>query len=87
MRDRDRSCIWLVSVVEPYELPEGWKWCRLEEVCKFENGYAFKSDKFAKQGIPVVRITNLKDNEVSLEDMFDEGEVVVEEVITDDTNN
>lgn len=29
--------------------------------------------------------TNL--NEVPLEDMFDEGEVVVEEVITDDTNN
>ena len=26
-------------------------------------------------------------NEVPLEDMFDEGEVVVEEVITDDTNN
>lgn len=29
--------------------------------------------------------TNL--NEVPLEEMFDEGEVVVEEVITDDTNN
>ena len=26
-------------------------------------------------------------NEVPLEDMFDEGEVVVEEVITNDTNN
>ena len=26
-------------------------------------------------------------NEIPLEDMFDEGEVVVEEVITDDTNN
>ena len=26
-------------------------------------------------------------NEVPLEDMFDEGEVVVEEVVTDDTNN
>lgn len=31
--------------------------------------------------------TQTKLNEVSLEDMFDEGEVVVEEVITDDTNN
>lgn len=26
-------------------------------------------------------------NEIPLEDMFDEGEVVVEEVITNDTNN
>ena len=31
--------------------------------------------------------TQTKLNEVPLEDMFDEGEVVVEEVIADDTNN
>ena len=31
--------------------------------------------------------TQTKLNEVPLEDMFDEGEVVVEEVITDDTKN
>lgn len=31
--------------------------------------------------------TQTKLNEVPLEEMFDEGEVVVEEVITDDTNN
>lgn len=31
--------------------------------------------------------TQTKLNEIPLEEMFDEGEVVVEEVITDDTNN
>ena len=31
--------------------------------------------------------TQTKLNEIPLEDMFDEGEVVVEDVITDDTNN
>ena len=31
--------------------------------------------------------TQTKLNEIPLEDMFDEGEVVVEEVITADTNN
>ena len=31
--------------------------------------------------------TQTKRNEIPLEDMFDEGEVVVEEVITNDTNN
>ena len=31
--------------------------------------------------------TQTKLNEIPLEDMFDEGEVVVEEVITNDTNN
>lgn len=48
----------------PYELPEGWKWVRLGDVCKFENGYAFKSDQFVSVGIPVVRITNIKENEI-----------------------
>lgn len=31
--------------------------------------------------------TQTKSNEIPLEEMFDEGEVVVEEVITDDKNN
>ena len=31
--------------------------------------------------------TQTKLNEIPLEEMFDEGEVVVEEVITDDKNN
>ena len=28
----------MVSVVEPYELPEGWKWCRLGDVAKIIMG-------------------------------------------------
>lgn len=28
----------MVSVVEPYELPEGWKWVRQNEVCKLTDG-------------------------------------------------
>lgn len=51
----------------PYELPEGWKWVRLGDVCKFENGYAFKSDNFSDKGTPVIRITNIKENTVDLE--------------------
>ncbi|MDD6485781.1 MAG: restriction endonuclease subunit S [Spirochaetales bacterium] len=62
-----------------YELPEGWKWCRLGDVCKFENGYAFKSDKFAEHGTPVIRITNIKDNEVSLDDCAYTTETSIDE--------
>ena len=29
---------WSVSVVEPYELPEGWKWCRLGDVAEIIMG-------------------------------------------------
>ena len=54
---------------QPYEVPENWVWVRLGAVCFFENGYAFKSDKFSnEQGIPVIRISNIKENNVDLDD-------------------
>ena len=52
---------------QPYEVPENWCWTTLDQVCFFENGYAFKSDKFSDEGIPVIRISNIFDNEVSIE--------------------
>lgn len=63
----------------PYELPEGWKWCRLGDVCKFENGYAFKADKFSKTGIPVIRITNIKENEIDLSDCIHSSETNIDD--------
>ncbi len=58
----------LVPVEEqPYEVPENWCWTTLNQVCFLENGYAFKSDKFSDEGIPVIRISNIIDNEVSIE--------------------
>lgn len=54
---------------QPYEVPENWVWVRLRAVCFFENGYAFKSDKFSSEkGIPVIRISNIKENNVDLDD-------------------
>ena len=59
----------LVSEAEqPYKVPDNWCWTYFGKVCKFENGYAFKSDSFSKdEGIPVVRISDIKDNEVQLD--------------------
>lgn len=54
------------EIEAPYELPEGWKWVRLGDVCSFENGYAFQSDKFSSLGVPVIRITNIKDTVIDL---------------------
>lgn len=54
---------------QPYKVPENWVWVRLGAVCFFENGYAFKSDKFSSEkGIPVIRISNIKENNVDLDD-------------------
>lgn len=50
----------------PYEVPENWCWVRLKAVCYFENGYAFKSDYFTNNGIPVIRISNIQDNSIDI---------------------
>ena len=43
----------------PFELPEGWVWCRLGEICSFLNGYAFKSELFKNAGIKLLRNINM----------------------------
>ena len=53
---------------EPYKLPENWCWTNLGILCKIINGFAFKSNKFSDtHGTPVIRITNIKDGYVDIE--------------------
>ena len=63
----------MVSVVEPYELPEGWKWCRLGEVAKFERGITFPASAKEKEknenNIPCLRTANVQEN-IELEDLI-----------------
>ena len=33
---------------KPFEIPEGWDWCRIGEVLSIKHGYAFKSNYFKK---------------------------------------
>lgn len=43
------------------KLPNDWQIKPLGEVCKLKNGYAFKSDNYLDKGIPVIRISDIKD--------------------------
>lgn len=45
---------------------EGWELKKLKEVCRFQNGFAFKSRTFRETGTPVVRITNIQAELVDL---------------------
>jgi type I restriction enzyme S subunit len=47
-------------------LPELWKLKKLGDVCDFQNGFAFKSQLFRENGIPVIRITNIQDQSIDL---------------------
>lgn len=65
-------------------MPEGWAWCRLGDLCLFQNGYAFLSSKFSKAGkTKVIRISDITDGFVdesncvfSLEEVEDDSFLV-----------
>ena len=44
---------------DPIENPKGWEVIALKQVIKVIGGYAFKSDEFKEEGIPVLRIGNI----------------------------
>jgi len=46
------------------KLPKDWKWVKLGQVCKLKNGFAFKSTDYKKDGIPVIRISDIKSGSV-----------------------
>jgi type I restriction enzyme S subunit len=46
--------------IDNKELPKDWKWVKLGEVCKLKNGFAFKSGEYKNDGIPVIRISDIK---------------------------
>ena len=48
------------------KLPYNWCLCNLGDVCMLENGFAFSSDQYKAKGTPLIRISNIKDNEISL---------------------
>jgi len=48
--------------------PNGVEYKKLNEVCNFQNGFAFKSSLFDTIGEPILRITNIKDGKISDDD-------------------
>lgn len=42
-------------------LPAGWRWARLGEVCRFTNGNAYRESDWSDSGTPIIRIQNLND--------------------------
>ena len=48
-------------------LPMGWRSLKLRRVATIQGGYAFKSDDFQQEGIPVVRMNSLKRGVLELE--------------------
>ena len=56
--------------------PNGVEWKKLGEVCAFQNGFAFKSQYFKENGNAIIRITNINNNIIDLNDVvyFDKSD-------------
>lgn len=44
--------------------PDGVEYKKLNEVCRFQNGFAFKAKSFVNEGIPVVRIGDIQNGKI-----------------------
>ena len=47
----------------PFEIPSNWKWTRVKELTSLYNGKAFKPSDWSKNGLPIVRIQNLNNED------------------------
>ncbi|MDY6895122.1 MAG: restriction endonuclease subunit S, partial [Thermotogota bacterium] len=48
------------------KLPKGWINTELGKVCKLKNGFAFKSTEYKEYGVPVVRISDINNEIISV---------------------
>lgn len=49
---------------------EGWVETKLEDICGFQNGFAFKSNTFKPSGTPIIRISNIQGGCIDTENRF-----------------
>ena len=45
-------------------MKKGWEYKKLGEICDFRSGFAFKSNKFTKIGEPIIRISDIQNEEI-----------------------
>ena len=50
-------------------MKEGWTYKKLGEVTTFQNGFAFKSSLFRKDGLPIVRISSIQEEKIKEDDL------------------
>ncbi|WP_305870039.1 restriction endonuclease subunit S [Helicobacter pylori] len=50
--------------------PKGVEFRKLGEVCDFQNGFAFQRKNFRNTGLPIIRISNIQNDKLSLDEVI-----------------
>lgn len=50
-------------------IPKGWEILKVKNICRVKSGFAFKSQWWQDIGIPVIKIKDIKDNTIDLNDL------------------
>ena len=53
----------------PFEVPESWVWCRLNDIGTTNIGLTYKPSEVCNNGIPVLRSNNIKGDKLDLSDL------------------
>jgi type I restriction enzyme S subunit len=57
------------SHYKPFEIPESWVWCKLEDIGTTNIGLTYKPSEICNNGVPVLRSTNIKGDKLDLSDL------------------
>lgn len=53
----------------PFEIPENWCWCKLDEIGETNIGLTYHPQDISADGIPVLRSNNINNNKLVLNDL------------------
>ncbi|WP_096026909.1 restriction endonuclease subunit S [Campylobacter lanienae] len=56
----------------PFDIPDGWSWCRLGEICEFIGGVSYKKNDITNTGIKILRGGNIQAGKIidEIDDVF-----------------
>lgn len=53
----------------PFEVPEGWEWCTIDDIAKSNIGLTYKPSDISNEGVPVYRSNNIQNRSICLDDV------------------
>ena len=67
---KEKHPVHISDEAKPFELPEGWVWCRLVDVCsKIGSGSTPRGSNYSEKGIPFFRSQNIHNDGIVYEDI------------------